>query len=124
MYALPLLLCLVPLTTTLKAWQRGRRVTPALSNFRIACFNCGVVISVLTSLVTITCWLDPFPLVHLPNGSESIAWLELAWKTAFGGATICIILALFGKSLPRILLALSGIMLVLLPFGSILQNGV
>jgi hypothetical protein len=63
-------------------------------------------------------------LVHLPDGSESISWLELAWRIAFGGAFVSMILALFGKGWSRMLLVLSDLILTGLAFGSLLQNGV
>jgi hypothetical protein len=124
LYVAPLILCLVPLAITLRAWQLDRRKTPPLASFRMVCFYSGVVISILTSLVTMSCWVDPFPLVHLPDGGESIAWLELAWRIAFGGAFVSIVLALFGRGSSRILLVLSGLILTALVFGSHLQNGV
>ncbi|RZU39294.1 hypothetical protein [Edaphobacter modestus] len=122
--ALPLLLCLVPLAITLTAWQFERRLTPPLPSFRILCFRCGIVLSIFSLLVTMSCWVDPFPLVHTPDGGYSIAWLDLAWKVAFSTASLSIILALFGRSWPRILLIVSGALLLLLAFGALLQNGV
>ena len=124
LYVVPLFLCLIPLGITLRAWQLGRRRKPLLSKVRMVCVQSGVMISILTTLVTMSCWLDPFPLVHLPDGSESIRWLEMAWGIGFGGAFVSIILALFGRSWSRTLLVLSGFMLVLLAYGSLLQNGV
>jgi hypothetical protein len=124
LYVMPVLLCLVPLTTALSAWHLSRGQAPDSPSLRIICFYCGVAVSIFTTLVTMSCFLDPFPLVHLTDGSESIGWLELAWKVAFGGAFLSIVLALFGKGWSRMLLALAGVMLVLLAFGSLLQNGV
>jgi hypothetical protein len=69
------------------------------------------------------CWIDPFPLVHNPDGSESIAWLELAWKWAFGLGFMTIFLALFGKNRGRIFLIVSGALTLILAFGSLIQNG-
>ena len=124
LYVVPLFFCLIPLAITLWAWQLARRQKPALTNVRMVCFQSGVVISILTSLVTMSCWLDPFPLVHFPDGSMSTGWLDLAWGIGFGGAFVSIILALFGRSWSRTLLVLSNFMLVLLAYGSLLQNGV
>jgi hypothetical protein len=121
---LPLLLCSVPLVLTLVAWQLGRRVTPHLSSFRLASFRAGVVISLLSTMVTMSCWIDPYPLVGTSDGGYSIAWLDLAWKVAFSTAAVSIILALFGRSWPRILLIVSSIVSLFLTFGSLLQNGV
>jgi hypothetical protein len=124
MLALPVLLCLVPLATTLAAWSSGRRLTPPLGRFRNALFRGGLIISILSSIVTISCWIDPYPLASTPDGSYSIAWLELAWEVAFGTAFLSIILAFFGRSRPRMMLIVSGTLLLLLTFGSLLQNGV
>jgi hypothetical protein len=124
LYVVPLFLCLIPLAVSLRAWQLGRRQEPALTRVRVVCFQSGVVISILTTLVTMSCWLDPFPLVHLPEGSLSTGWLDLAWGIGFGGAFVSIVLALFGRSWSRALLVLSGFILVLLAYGSLLQNGV
>ena len=124
LYVVPLFLCLIPFAISLRAWQLSRRQEPAFTRVRVVCFQSGVVISVLTSLVTMSCWVDPFPLVHLPDGSLSIGWLDLAWGIGFGGAFVSIALAVFGRSWSRALLVLSGFMLVLLTFGSLLQNGV
>jgi hypothetical protein len=121
--ALPLLLCLVPPAITLAAWQFERRLTPPLPSFRIVCFRCGIVTSMLSPLVTMSCWVDPFPLVRTPDGGDSIAWFDLAWKVAFSIALLSIILALFGRSWPRKLLIVSGVLILLLAFGSLLQNG-
>ena len=123
-YVVPLLLCSVPLATALKAWHLSRSQTPDLPNLRIICFYCGVAISILTSLVTMTCMLDPFPVVRSPDGSASIPLLDLASQMAYGGAFLTIILALFGRGWSRILLAVSGAMLVLFFLGWALRNGI
>jgi len=124
LYVASILLCSVPLATTFPAWQLGRSQTTNSTSSRTICFYCGIAISILTSLVTITCIVDPFPVVRSPNGSESIPLLDLAYQLAYGGAFLSIILALFGKGWSRILLALSGTMLVLLPLGWALRNGI
>jgi hypothetical protein len=68
--------------------------------------------------------VDPFPVVHSPNGSDSIPLLDLAYQAAYGGAFLSIVLALFGKGGSRILLACSGGILVLLALGWALRNGI
>jgi hypothetical protein len=80
---LPLLLCLVPLIVTVKSWQLERRAHPALSKLRLASFRAGLLLSVLGLLATVSCYIDPYPLVHAHDGSLSIAWLDRAWTVAF-----------------------------------------
>ncbi len=121
---LPSLLCLVPLIVTAMAWQLERRAHPALSKLRLASFRAGLLLSILGLLVTVSCYMDPYPLVHAPDGSLSIAWFDRAWTVAFAALSISMILALFGRGWSRILLAVSGVLSLVLAYGSILQNGV
>src|ERR1035441_5765638 len=116
-YVVPLFLCSVPLATAVKAWDLSRGHTADSPSLRIICFYCGVAISILTSLVMMTCMLDPFPIVRSPDGSESIPLLDLASSMAYGGALLSIILALFGRGWSRILLAISGAMSALFLLG-------
>jgi hypothetical protein len=97
---------------------------PNSKSYRIIFFNCGVAISILTLFVAITCMLNPFPVVRSPGGGESIPMLDLAYKVAYRGAYLSIVLALFGKSRPRILLVLSGTMLVLSELMWAFRNGI
>src|ERR1700733_4196522 len=117
LYFASILLCLIPLSTAFLAWRLACNQTRNSTSFRAICFYCGVAISSLTSLVMITCMVDPFPVVHSPNGSDSIPLLDFAYQAAYGGAFLSIVLALFGKGGSRILLALSGARLVLLALG-------
>jgi hypothetical protein len=87
-------------------------------------FRVGLLLSVVALLVTASCYIDPYPFLKTADGSLSIAWLERAWAVAFIPAIISMILALFGKGWPRILLLVSGILSLVLAFGSVLQNGV
>ena len=75
-------------------------------------------------LVTLSCYIDPYPMVKTADGSLSIAWLDRAWAVAFITPVISMFLALFGKGLPRILLLVSGVLCLVLAYGSMLQNGV
>ena len=121
---LPSLLCLVPLIVTVKSWQLERRAHPALSKLRLALFRAGLFLSVLGLLVTVSCYTDLYPLVHAPDGSLSIAWLDRAWTVAFVAPVVSVILALFGRGWSRILLGVSGVLSFVLAYGSMLQNGV
>jgi hypothetical protein len=80
--------------------------------------------SVLSVLVTASCWIDPYPIVQTPDGGSSIAWLDRAWIVAFVTPVISIILALFGRGWPRIMLVFSGVLSLFLAYASLLQNGV
>jgi hypothetical protein len=75
-------------------------------------------------LVTASCWIDPYPLAQTPDGGYSIAWLDRAWTVAFVMPVVSIILALFGRGWPRIMLAFSAVLSLLLAFGALFQNGV
>ena len=48
-------------------------------------------------LVTLSCYIDPYPMVKTADGSLSIAWLDRAWAVAFITPVISMILALFEK---------------------------
>ena len=68
---IPLLFCLVPLAMTWMVWRSNLHPEHQVRGLRLKCFVCGVVF--LSVIVTMSCWIDPFPLVHYPDGSESIA---------------------------------------------------
>jgi len=74
--------------------------------------------------MTASCWIDPYPLTQTLDGRFSIVWLDRAWMVAFVTSMISMILALFGKGKPRILLVGSGVICLVLEYGSLLQNGV
>lgn len=121
---LPLSLEVVPLALTVASWALERRAKASSSKLRFASFRSGLVLSIISLLVIASCWIDPYPLVHTPGGGASIAWLDRAWLVAFATSISSMILALFGRGWPRILLAISGALSVLLTYGSLLQNGV
>ncbi len=121
---LPLLLCLVPLVITAASWQIERHAQSPLPGLRMGLFRVGLLLSVLGLFLTASCWLDPYPLTATADGGFSIAWLGRAWIGAFVMLVVSTILALFGKGWPRIMLVLSGVLSLLLEYGSLLQNGV
>ena len=121
---LQLIFCLVPLVFIGASWQLERRAYLTLSRLRLASFRVGVLLSVVALLVTASCYIDPYPLIKTADGSLSIAWLDRAWTVAFITPIISMILALFGKGWPRILLLVSGVLCLGLGYGSMLQNGV
>lgn len=121
---LPLLACSLPLLTTAASWRLESRNRSQLSRPRLLSFRGGIVLSVVSVLVTASCWIDPYPLVTTPDGGFSTAWLDRAWAVAFVAPLISIILALFGRGWSRIMLVLSSGLTLLLAFGSLLQNGV
>lgn len=110
---LPILLELIPLVLTVVSWVLERRAQIHLSKTRRASFRSGLVLSVISLLVIASCWIDP-----------TMAGLSLAWLVAFATSISSLVLALFGKGWPRILLTVSGALSVLLAYGSLLQNGV
>jgi hypothetical protein len=121
---LPLLLCLVPLIATVSSWQLERKANAGLSKSRRGSFRAGLLLSAFGLLAIASCWIDPYPLVRTPDGGSSIAWLDRAWAVAFAASLLSIILAFFGTGWPRVILVLSGVLSLLLAFGSVLQNGV
>jgi hypothetical protein len=122
LYIVPLLLG--SLATAFRAWQLRRDQTSNSRSYRIILFNCGLAISILSLLVTITCIVDPFPMAHSPSGGESTPLLDLAYEVAYRGAFLGIILALFGKGRSRILLVLSGTMVLLSALMWAFRNGI
>lgn len=52
---LAVFLCSTALAMTLTAWQRERRSTPSLPSFRIVPFRCGIVVSILSLFLTMSC---------------------------------------------------------------------
>lgn len=121
---LPLLLELIPLALTVASWTLEHRTQASLSKRRLASYRGGLVLSVMSLLVIASCWIDPYPLVRTANGGASIAWLDLAWLVAFATSFSSMLLALFGRGWPRILLTISSCLSVVLAYGSLLQNGV
>jgi hypothetical protein len=110
---LPLLLELIPLVLTVLSWVLERREQAVLSKPRIVSFRGGLVLSAISLLVIATCWMFP-----------SMPWLGLVWLVAFATSFGSVVLALLGRGWPRVLLATSGALSVLLAYGSLLQNGV
>ena len=121
---LPLAACSLPLLITAASWRLEGRMQSPLLRRRLLAFRGGLVLSVLSVLVTASCWIDPYPLTQTLDGGLSIAWLDRAWTIAFVTPLVSIIFALFGRGWSRIMLALSGAVTLLLAFGSVLQNGV
>ncbi|NYF90130.1 hypothetical protein HDF08_002197 [Edaphobacter lichenicola] len=120
----PFLLALIPVTSITLAWRYQSGQASLLPNTRRALFRLGIAASILSLLVTMSCWVDPYPLRQTLDGGYSIAWLDDAWMVAFATSLLGVALALFGKGRPRALLILSNIASLLLAFGSLLQNGV
>jgi hypothetical protein len=87
-------------------------------------FYWGIITNTLGVLVTISCWIDPFPLRQYPDGSVGIFWLDQAWAGALGLTLLSIVLASFGRGWPRVMLIVSCTLSLLLLYGSLLQNGV
>jgi Mn2+/Fe2+ NRAMP family transporter len=120
---LPSLLCLVPLIVTVESWRLEHGAQSTLSKARLVLFRVGLILSVLGLLITVSCYIDPYPLVHDPDGSLSNGWFDRAWIIAIATPIISMILSLFGRGWSRILLAVGGVLSLGLAYGSLLQNG-
>ena len=67
-------------------------------------------------------WGDPFPLVHHDNGDLSISpWFDRLLAVAGCGAFATIFLALFGRGVKRLLLAVAGLLMLFLTYGALLS---
>ena len=121
---LPLLLHLVPLLATAISWRLERRASVALSKSRRVLFYAGVLLSLLSLLLTASCWIDAYSLVQHADGSSSNPGLELAWIAAFITAIMTPVFALAGKGKAKIALAVAGGLTLALAYGTLLQNGI
>jgi hypothetical protein len=120
---LPLLLCLVPLAMVVTAWQLHRRLTPPLPPRRAARFQCGLLSGILCTPITMSLWIDSFPLIRVGN-DYSDKLLDWAFYAAIVAGLLSAALAFSGRGWPRILLVGSGLLSFLLICGGFIQNGV
>jgi hypothetical protein len=87
-------------------------------------FRCGLLASILCSITVACSWLDPFPLVPDGQGGYSDIRNSILFATALLSAVLTMVLALFGRGAPRLLLAGAGFSLTVIGYGALLQNGV
>jgi hypothetical protein len=120
---LPLLLCLVSLALVVTAWQLYRRLTPPLPPRRAARFQGGLLSGILCTPITMSLWIDSFPLIRVGN-DYSDKLLDWAFYAAIVAGLLSTALAFSGRGWPRTLLVGSGLLSFLLIWGGFIQNGV
>jgi hypothetical protein len=87
-------------------------------------FRSGLLVSILCSLTVVSCWFNPFPLLRDGQGGYSNIRNSILFDAALSAALLTIGLAFFGRGASRPLLAGSGLMLAIVAYGAVLQNGV
>jgi hypothetical protein len=80
-------------------------------------FRFGLQFGVLCWLITMNCWIDPFPLVSTRDGYSN-KLLDWALYSAFTMGLLTLILAFFGRGWPRALLFASNLLLFAMLFGA------
>jgi len=85
----------------------------------------SLVALALSAFGTVICWTSHFPLIHLADGVMSTnPWDErLFWGSVFL-SLLTSVLALFGRGLPRILLVVTGLLLLVLSTFGYVSNHV
>ncbi len=104
--------CLLPLAASVAAWSLERKRAPAVSNLRMTCFHAGIIIGILGLVVTVLCWINPFPYRY--DGTEEFDWIYPTFWAALCALVVSIVLALFGRGWPRALLIVSGVLTLFL----------
>ena len=85
-------------------------------------FRCGLLLSILCSLIVVCCWFDPIPLLPDGQGGCSDIWNTILFLVALSTAVLTIGLAIFGRGAARLLLAGSGLLLAIVAFGALLSS--
>ncbi len=116
-------LSLCPMALTFLAWRFEARNNPRLTRVRRLLFNCGLGWSILCSLAVLCSWLQPFPLVSDGRGGYSDFRNLALSEDALLAAPVTIGLAIFGKSVARLSLLASGILLTIGAYGALLSRG-
>lgn len=93
--------------------------------WRVWLFRIGVAAATISLIACVVSWGDPFPLVHHDNGDLSISpRFDRLLAVAGCGAFATIFLALFGRGVKRLLLAVAGLLMLFPTYGALLSNGV
>ncbi len=121
---LEILLSLLPLALTYPAWRFQQRLNPPLSKVRLTLFRCGLLMSIVCSLMVLSSWFNPFPLLSDGNGGYSNIRNSILFDAGFFTAFLTVGLAVFGRGRSRLMLAASGIVLAVVAFAALLSNGV
>ena|SRR5579871_3529371 len=117
------ILSLCPVALAFLAWRSERRIDRPLTSLSRLLFNCGLGLSIVCSLAVLLSWLQPFPL--LPDGQggySDIRNFDLS-EGALLAALMTIVLAVFGRSVARLILLASGVLLTIGAYGAILSRG-
>jgi hypothetical protein len=121
---LELLLSLFPLALTYPAWRFQQRLNPPLAKVRLTLLRCGLLMSIVCSLVVLSSWFNPFPLLSDGHGGYSNSRNSMLFDAGLFTAFSMIGLAMFGRGGSRLLLAASGIVLAFVAFAALLSSGV
>ena len=121
---LEILLSLFPLSLTYPAWRFQQRLNPPLSKIRLTLFRCGLLMSIICSLMVLSSWFNPFPLLPDGHGGYSNIRNSMLFDAGVFTAFLTVGLAAFGRGRSRLLLAASGIVLTSVAFVALLSNGV
>ncbi len=119
-----IIVSLIPAAFILLAWNTRSTSETFLSRRRRILFAVGLGISLLGWCLATTALVVPLPLKALPDGGFSDLYENLAFAGAACAAVSTIALALFGQGLSRILLSVSGALLLVLDCVALLSNGV
>jgi hypothetical protein len=85
----------------------------------------GVFVAILCGIAVAISWKDPFPLPADGRGGYRVnRWSELSVDAGFWAGMLTVILAFSGRGAGRLLLAGSGILLLVLAYGALLSHGV
>jgi len=96
-----------------------------LATWRVYIFRAGLGIAILTLVATILCWADPFPLVHLPNGSLWVGlWLDRVFVVAECGSLATLGCGFSGRGGGRVGMCIAGMLLMVVSFWGWLGNSV
>ena len=115
-----ILLSLIPMLPSYWAWRFSRQSDSA-DKRRAVLFNAGLLGSFIASLLIIGSWLQPFPLSSVAGGFSN-GRNDLLSLVAFIAAVLVAALAVFGKARSRLLLLLSGLLLVMLSIAAFMSN--
>jgi len=80
--------------------------------------------SIVCSLMVLSSWFNPFPLLPDGRGGYSNIRNSILFDAGLFTALLTVGLAVFGRGRSRFLLAASGLMLVFLASAALLSNGV
>jgi hypothetical protein len=116
-------LSLLPMLLTLLAWRFERSAQLPLSGARGRIFKCGLLVSILTSVLIACCWFNPFPLRSDGRGGYSDIRNYQLQASALCAAFVTASLGSFGRGTPRLLLICNGVALFGLAYGALLSDG-